>query len=120
MGLSEQWVVRRRTLSETVPQAERVGVSRPNQICGELVLGVNLVGAVCDLAWSKTWPVVFSWYADAEGSLVYFPSNPSLTQFGRQSEHVPDSQTVIHNTYRSRETAAAALSANAIVDRQIA
>jgi len=77
-------------VSETVPPAERVGACPSVGICGELLPGVALVGAVCDLAWSRTWPEVFSWYAGVEGNLVYFPSSPSLTLAGRQSERGPD------------------------------
>jgi hypothetical protein len=41
----------------------------------------------CDLAWSRTLPKVLSEHAGVEGNLVYFPSSPSLTLVGRQSEH---------------------------------
>jgi hypothetical protein len=53
VGLSEQWVARRETVSETVPPAqERDGVWYSDGICGELSPDVALAGAVCDLAWS--------------------------------------------------------------------
>ena len=90
MGSTEKWAARRETVSETVPPAERVGACHSVGICGELLPDVALVGAVCDLAWSRTWPEVFSWYAGVEGNLVYLPSSPSLTLVGRQSENDPD------------------------------
>ncbi len=90
MGLSEQWAARKGTVSETVPPAERVGACHSDGICGELLPDVALVGAVCDFVWSRTWPEVLSWYAGVEGNLVYFPSSPSLTLAGRQSERGPD------------------------------
>ncbi len=62
MGLSEQWVARKETVSETAPPAERVGVCQSDMICDELLPDVAqaLVGAVCDLAWSRTSPKVLS------------------------------------------------------------
>ena len=58
MGLSEQWVARKEIVSDTVPPAEQDEVRPPDEICGEILPDVALVGAVCDLAWSKTSPEV--------------------------------------------------------------
>ena len=52
MELSVLWVARKETVSEAVPQAERAEVCQSG-VCGELLPGVALVGAVCDLAWSR-------------------------------------------------------------------
>ena len=70
MGLSVLWVARKETVSEAVPQAERAGLCRSGVICGELLPGVALVGAVCDLAWSRISLEVLSWYAGVGGDLV--------------------------------------------------
>ena len=89
MGSTEKWAAQRETVSETVPPAERVGACHSVGICGELLPDVALVGAVCDLAWSRTLPKVLLEHAGVEGNLVYFPSSPSLTLVGRQSENDP-------------------------------
>ena len=66
------WVARKETVSEAVPQAERAEVCQSGVICGELLPGVALVGAVCALAWSRISPdsEVLSWYAGVGGDLV--------------------------------------------------
>ena len=73
-------------MSEAVPQAERaeVLVCQSGVICGELLPGVALVGAVCDLAWSRTSSEVLAWNAGVGGDLVDFPSSPLLTLVGRR------------------------------------
>ena len=63
------WVARKETVSEAVPQAERAEC-RTGVICDELLPGVALVGAVCDLAWSRISLEVLSWYAGVGGDLV--------------------------------------------------
>jgi hypothetical protein len=90
VGLSEQWAVRKETVSGTVPPAERIGACHSDGICGELSPDVALVGAVCDLAWLSTLPKVLLEHAGVEGNLVGLPSSPSLTLVGRQSENDPD------------------------------
>ncbi len=89
MGSTEQWAARRETASESAPPAERVVAWHSAGICGELLPHVALVGAVCDLAWSRTSPRVLSSHVGVEGNLVDFPSSPSQTPVRRQSEHGP-------------------------------
>ena len=57
-------------MSEAVTQAERAEVCQSGVICGELLPGVALVGAVCALVWSRISPEVLSWYAGVGGDLV--------------------------------------------------
>ena len=80
------WVAQKETVSEVVPQAERAPVCQPGVIYGELLPGVALVGAVCDLAWSRTSSEVLSWNAGVGGDLqvVDFSSSPLLTLVGRR------------------------------------
>ena len=84
MGLSVLWVARKETVSEVVPQAERAQVCQPGVIYGELLPGVALVGAVCDLAWSRTSSEVLSGNAGVGGDLVDFSSSPLLMLVGRR------------------------------------
>ena len=74
MGLSEQWVARKKKVSRTVPPAERVGVRQSDEIWGEILPDVALVGAVCDLVWSNTSPEMFSWYAAVSYTHLTLPT----------------------------------------------
>ena len=71
-------------MSKVVPQAERAQVCQPGVIYGELLPGVVLVGAVCDLAWSRTSSEVLSGNAGVGGDLVDFSSSPLLMLVGRR------------------------------------
>ena len=71
-------------MSKVVPQAERAQVCQPGVIYGELLPGVALVGAVCDLAWSRTSSEVLSGNAGVGGDLVDFSSSPLLMLVGRR------------------------------------
>ena len=55
MGLSEQWVARKETVSETAPPAERVEVCQSDRLCGELLPDATPVGADGDPASSPNW-----------------------------------------------------------------